>query len=882
MERVLTTKEARRAFKKDWLPRLLPMFTERLSDGGTRLLASNLSLEIGEAWQRCPTCKSVHRPVPNVTVCMDCGTAGVEAFDPDTDDVFVARRGFYRAPVADALNRSEPHFISLIAAEHTAQLNAAQPEDVFSQAEKHEVRFQDIDLAWRDTDAHEPAIDVLSSTTTMEVGIDIGELSGVALRNMPPTRANYQQRAGRAGRRGNAVATVVAFGSSDSHDDHYFVAPDEMIRGPVVDPRLTLENADIARRHLRAYLLQRYHEARIPGVDPQADPNLFSVLGKVRHFRDGTGVLNRDDFREWLNENYDELAQSADRWLPRELDDTDRTALITGMVKDILEAVDEAIDLIPQENEGERDGGDGEPEDDFDEETDFMDPSADKLLDRLLYWGVLPRYAFPTDVAPFYVFNAALSTGYRPKMEFAPSQGLNIALSQYAPNKQIWIRGKQYTSKAIYSPFRNERRNWWGRRKLYFECSRCGHAKTDDFDDTKRNTVIACEACRAQGTFGPAKPWFRPPGFAHPLDKPPVTTPDAPNETAYATRAKLIMPTPAPETGWINVGERIRAFPTRKKLLVSNTGPDGEGYNYCVACGRIETPVDSEVNSFQPHSRPYPSDEEGLCPGRVSSHVVLGTDFITDIALFSLPLDAPFQARPGNDETASALRTICEAVAKAACRLLQIELGETLAEYRPALTDAGALGHEAEVFVYDTLAGGAGFSPQLAALGPSLFKEALTILASCPAQCDTSCYRCLRSYRNKIEHRLLDRKLGEQLLRHALFGGYPDYPDDRTQASLDLLYADLGRHLSDRVRPSRNACRRAGPREITVPIVITPNSGGAETWIDLYSPVAPEVPVSAELRTLESGMPAQLLCIDDLLIRRNLPAAVQQVQAALL
>jgi hypothetical protein len=54
-------------------------------------------------------------------------------------------------------------------------------------------------------------------------------------------------------------------------------------------------------------------------------------------------------------------------------------------------------------------------------------------------------------------------------------------------------------------------------------------------------------------------------------------------------------------------------------------------------------------------------------------------------------------------------------VAKAACRILQIESGEILAEYRPALTDAGAIGHEAEIFVYDTLAGGAGFSPQLAA-----------------------------------------------------------------------------------------------------------------------------------------------------------------------
>ena len=127
-----------------------------------------------------------------------------------------------------------------------------------------------------------------------------------------------------------------------------------------------------------------------------------------------------------------------DGWLPRELEAGDRTALITGNVNDILAEVDYAIGLPPQRRRrAAREAGTATtPGDDFDEETDFVDPSADKLLDRLLYWGVLPRYAFPTDVAPFYVFNPALSTGFRPKMEFAPSQGLNIALSQYAPKNK--------------------------------------------------------------------------------------------------------------------------------------------------------------------------------------------------------------------------------------------------------------------------------------------------------------------------------------------------------------------------------------------------------------------------------------------------------------
>ena len=120
----------------------------------------------------------------------------------------------------------------------------------------------------------------------------------------------------------------------------------------------------------------------------------------------------------------------------------------------------------------------------------------------------------------------------------------------------------------------------------------------------------------------------------------------------------------------------------------------------------------------------------------------------------------PITLIPGLLATDVALRTISEALTKAACARLELEANELQAEYRPALTSAGRDGLEAEIYIYDTLPGGAGFAKRVGELGLSIFEDALKLLEKCPDNCDRSCYRCLRSYKNKFEHELLDRILG--------------------------------------------------------------------------------------------------------------------------
>ena len=875
----------------------------------------------GIEWRRCATCTTAqpYNPLADNRCRVRLGnrvcTGTTNPLDPVSDVVFRSRKAHLRRhwERLTAEHNYSPH--PYVAAEHSAALNDSSNKGTVARAEWHELRFQDLDLEGPEGRREGP-IDVLSCTTTMEVGIDIGSLTAVALRNVPPGRSNYQQRAGRAGRRGAALSTVVTYCGADSHDQEFYSHPAAMVSGPVPDPTLNLDNLEIVRRHCFALVMSMFQIATI--ADPDDDSvssNVFESLGMLRDFRTG----NEDEFsfsglEAWLDREAAHVRSALEEIVPgpvieaqSEFVEEVPSALLAtlrkvgaGPVKpsEVNNQLSSADEELVAEGGGEEakaarvgltmDWADdvdfdtvGTDTDESEDASGAIDRNEDapeggldpeKLLDRLFDRGVLPRYAFPTDVVTFHVFDPAASTERKAVLKYTPQLGLNQALSGYAPGREVWVNGERHYSFAIWTPF-NRRDCWqaWFAMKVYFECDRCGYAQVEERGDEHYiGQVLDCPACGSAGSLGIGQRWLRPPGLAHPIDLDPELPLDDSPAPTRPTRAKLSAPftdsVPAEETYAAPNGAGYEIWTDKQRLVLTNTGSRDRmkpGFLYCPKCGRAE-PNGWGAGRFQRggHPRPNPDNHPhgAHCNGNPTV-VVLGNEFETDIALFRFQLADAVSLEPGSIATKIVLTTVAESLASTAASILGIEESDIGAEFRVAMTSGGRTGKQVEIYLYDLTPGGAGFVRAAAANPKQLFEAALERLESC--DCTHSCYNCLRSYKNKWDHKYLDRTLAAAFIRHVIHGDRPTLGVHEERRLLRALEMDLieSGHDVEQVSGGLRLPNLSG-RIVILGHPITPGEAGS---------IAGRACVAA-------GGPHVI--VDKLKVDRALPAAVREATGA--
>jgi len=819
--------------------------------------ALTLQIDPDHEWHRCRLCfQFACSPFLGRCPREKCG-GEVDVVLP-TDPHLLARGRLLRDPCVRVFKGEQTPFV-VRAEEHSAQLTTKDQVDIFSKAEQYELLFQDILLG---NSPDEQPVDILSCTTTMEVGIDIGSLTVVALRTIPPRTDNYQQRAGRAGRRGSSLSLIVTYADNSPHESYHFERPELMIGQVPPGPIIYINNEKIAERHVAACLVQAFFHRDLPSGRRNTlwneNSDLFASLGSVGKFFEGTDEFSFTAFGPWLTGTVapgSPTLRSISDLLPSGLPSS---RLGRGWQQRFVQ--DCAARFICRLTEMQSKAR-ASPE--------FQEVN---LLTALLESSLLPTFSFPTDVCKFSVREID-SEKKRVRTTYEPQADLMQALSDYVPGRQLVIDKRTFVPYGVSVDYSADPVNrlaavpWDALEWMSF----CDHCET--IVDTPGAGLSAsnggCPVCNE-----PVKSlrMYRPAGFSPKVEGGNRIIEDAAREgeRTRATSARFPLPTTSgPQVGLSDVGlaHGQAAKLSDEKLVVANFGGEAqEGFWICKQCGALST-----EGALPPgHDRPYPRDPrvprwpQGGCSGD-SMQSVLGFHFRTDITILRVPIEKPLEFSYGTDGALSiAAKALSEGLALAATTFLNIDPSELGAGYRflprleaDSLTTLGYV----DFFLYDTTPGGAGFAS-------AAFNRLPDVLAACrnrlqDCSCTSSCPRCLRTYDNRFDHLKLDRFLALSLLHYMQKGTVPPLSIERV------------RNLYD---PTAESVRLIG-NELPGLTHTSSQSGGiySTSAQRLEVSVVPALLGSGQLTPFQAAKIARRLDVSELLLIRERPMVAYRI-----
>ena len=371
----------------------------------------------------------------------------------------------------------------------------------------------------------EGEVNLLSCTTTMEMGVDLGDLEGVLCKNVPPSIANYQQRAGRAGRRAQVAPVVLTTARSGRFDRAAFEAFNEYLAAKPTVPYLSLDNAGFFQRHQLSMILARFLEHRLAHYDRSGAPRLRDVFADA--LTEDARTSFDADLDDWLaGAEWDiEAAALLGERLPTEfagiaLDSEGLKRLMRERLTDFADAIwgrwhlmQEAIDDLEEERAG------------LDKTAAYQFQKIDRslwvlrtqqrlylsqfLVDQLSRRAVIPTYSFPVHSVSLEVINSVGQTADSTLLELDRDGAIGI--SEYAPGSEIVAGGRVWISDGISKRSKFTGDDAFIDRAKYRVCDAC---RSPQITQDRTDPEIHCHQCGYQfPKSNSTRDFIRPHGF---------------------------------------------------------------------------------------------------------------------------------------------------------------------------------------------------------------------------------------------------------------------------------------------------------------------------------------------------------------------------------